>query len=52
VCPSAKNSWLLFVVLKNIGLALYRLLVDEKGSGDRKKTVSDGFDGGLLNTCI
>ncbi|MGB5826956.1 MAG: hypothetical protein WBH22_11030 [Pseudomonas mandelii] len=48
VCPSAKTSWLLFVVLKNIGHALYRLLVDEKGSGDQKKAVSDGFDEGQL----
>ena len=48
VCPSAKTSWLLFVVLKNIVHALYRLLVDEKGSGDQKKAVSDGFDEGQL----
>jgi len=40
--PKCQSQLAAVWCLKNIGLALDRLVVDEKGSGDLKKTVSDG----------
>jgi hypothetical protein len=42
-----QNIWLAIIIARECP-TLYRLLVDEKGSDDRKKTVSDGFEGGPL----
>ena len=40
--PRCQSQLAAVCCLKNIGIALDRLLVDEKCSGDLKKTVSDG----------